>query len=98
MRKKEGEYIRSLKPSLNKVIVGRTKKEYYIDNKEHLSQLMKKYNENNKEHMREYIKQYRETNKEAIREKITCECGCTISRANLPRHKRSAKHDQLMNK
>ena len=68
LRKKEGEYIRSLKPSLNMRIEGRNKTEYYIDNKEHLLQLMNKYNENNKEHVREYMKQYRETNKECIRE------------------------------
>ena len=96
LRKKEGEYIRTLKPSLNMRIAGRTKLEYHNDNKEHLLQLMKKYNENNKEHIIENNKQYRENNKEYIIEKITCECGCIVTRANLPKHKRSAKHQKLM--
>jgi len=121
LRRKEGEYIRSLKSSMNKRIAGRTDHEYYIDNKEkakeyysvnkqHFSQRAKYYNiehkkqyyENNKEAIKEKHKQYKENNKEYLKsysgEKITCECGCIVTRGHLPRHKRSAKHDQLMNK
>ena len=130
LRKKEGEYIRLLNPPLNARIEGRTKKEYYIDNKEHFSQVAKEYYNDNKkqisqkhkdyhidnqEYIREHRKQYYENNKEDIKdknkqykennkeylksysgEKITCECGCIVTRGHLPRHKRSAKHDQLM--
>ena len=128
LRKKEGEYIRYLKPSLNRRIAGRTTKEYYNEhkehlseqhkqyyennkehiseqtkqykenNKEHLSEQKKQYYENNKEHIHEQTKQYRENNKEHIREQIKCECGCIVARDCLSRHKRSAKHKQLMNK
>ena len=97
----EGKYIRELNPSLNKVIAGRTRKEHYIDNKEHLSQRAKEWREDNKGYMAQKVKEWREDNKEYLKahsgEKITCECGCMISRANLPRHKRSAKHQQLIN-
>jgi len=83
LRKKEGEYIRLLKPSLNKQIAGRTKNEYrednretllqakkewYENNKERHSENMKKWQGNNKEYVREHGKQYRENNKEYIRE------------------------------
>lgn len=29
-------------------------------------------------------------------ERIPCECGCVISRGNLPAHRRSKKHERLM--
>ena len=35
-------------------------------------------------------------NKEKVLEPIKCECGCIVTRSHLPRHKRSAKHQQLM--
>ena len=50
LRKKEGEYIRLLKPSMNKIIAGRTQQEYYVDNKEHFLQKAKDWRENNKEY------------------------------------------------
>ena len=59
LRRKEGEYIRSLKPSLNKRMAGRTDYEYQEDNREH----KKEYYQNNKEDMNEYMKQYRKTTK-----------------------------------
>ena len=97
LRKKEGEYIRQLKPSLNMIIAGRTCKEYYIDNKECIREQHKDWRENNNQK----VKEYKENNKEAIRayksEQITCECGCDVTRNHLARHKRSAKHNQLMN-
>ena len=44
--------------------------------------------------------QSREANKDRISchksEKIKCECGCTISRVNLAQHRRSKKHEQLL--
>ena len=49
LRKKEGEYIRKLKPSFNKRIEGRTDKEYYIDNKDALKQKSKEYAAQNRE-------------------------------------------------
>ena len=113
LRRKEGEYIRSLKPSLNKRIAGRTdyeyqednrehKKEYYQNNKEDMNEYMKQYRKNNKEYISQKEKEYKEHNKDFIKayrsDKITCECGCDVTRSHLARHKISAKHDQLMNK
>jgi len=61
--KREGEIIREI-GNLNTVICGRTRKEYYHDNKEKISEIHKNWNENNKEKMNEYFKEYREINKE----------------------------------
>ena len=77
LRKKEGEYIRLLKPSMNKRIEGRTPSEYYYDNNKYFSQKAKEkykqYGENKKENEKEYIsehkKQYYENNREAIKER-----------------------------
>ena len=48
----------------------------------------------------EYDKQYRETNKEKLnekaREKIQCECGCMISRDHISKHRKSKKHQELI--
>ena len=131
--KKEGEYIRALKPTLNKIIPGRTLKEFNEDNKEyirerkqqytedhkeHISQVQKEWRENNKERQKqyrednkehrqqkqrewrednkEYRHQYYQTNKYYCSEKITCECGCIVTRGCLPRHQRSKKHIDLI--
>ena len=58
----EGKYIRELKPSMNKVIAGRTRKEHYIDNKEHLSQRAKEWREVNPGYMTQKVKEWREVN------------------------------------
>ena len=58
---------------VNIEIPNRTRKQYYVDNKEQ-------------------IKQYYVDNKEQKKQKITCKCGCVVSRCNLPRHRRSNKH------
>ena len=64
LHKKEGEIIRMC-GTLNKVISGRTDKEYYEDNKEKIKQ----YKEDNKEKIKENNKEYRDNNKEKIKEK-----------------------------
>ena len=99
LNRREGEHIRN-NNCVNKFIAGRTYKEWVEDNKEHRLEYQKLYNKeyskNNKEKLLEYHKEYRENNKEKIlekmREKITCECGCEITRTNLTRHNLSKKH------
>ena len=67
-----------------------------LDNKEIIKEYKKEYYENNKEILSEKNKIYRESNKEIInqkqKEKITCECGCEITKSNLIRHKKTKKH------
>ena len=57
LTRREGEHIRNNIECLNKLIAGRTLKEW-----------SKEYYENNKEYIKEYAKEYRETNKERIKE------------------------------
>lgn len=106
LHRREGQVQRQI-GTVNKVIAGRTNKEWYIDNKEKMVaykkeyyeknqekilEKKKEYRENNKERMAERDKIYRENNKERVLEKITCNhCGVLISRGNLERHKRTPK-------
>ena len=64
----------------------------------------KEYDKNryevNKESVKAKVKEYKETNKELIREKesevLLCECGCSVTRNKLSRHKKTDKHNKLM--
>jgi hypothetical protein len=82
LHKREGELIREYKDiCVNKIIAGRTRKEYYEDNIEHA----KKYRQDNKE----YIKQNKAT-------KHMCYCGIPYRRDNIPRHNKSNRHIKYM--
>ena len=98
-------------PCVNKVIPGRTKKQYNEDNRELQKKKCKQYHKDNIEAHKDRCKQYYEENKNKIKEnlikkyektrekqleKITCECGCQICRHSLTRHKKSQKHINLM--
>ena len=69
LRKKEGEWIRQLKPSLNKYIAGRTQKEYRYDNRDIILSKRKEWRENNKDHTAQGHKKWREENKEYIQKR-----------------------------
>jgi len=61
---RERHYIDLLKPTLNKNIPARSRKEYREDNKEQIAEKLKQYYKDNKEK----AKQYCENNKEKIKE------------------------------
>jgi adenylate kinase family enzyme len=76
----EGKYIRELE-CVNKIIAGRTKKEYHADHKEIISEYQKQYHEVNKEKLSEYRKK---TN--------SCECGGIYVYSNKSQHLKTIKH------
>jgi group I intron endonuclease len=84
LRFREGYWIRQI-GTLNKKIEGRTKQEY---NKE--------YYDENKEKKKKYYKEYYDENKECILKKTTCDCGCILRKADLNRHRKSKKHNDLI--
>ena len=67
LRKAEGEYILTLKPTLNQKIAGRTRGQYYVDNKDNIIEWNKKYYKDNKNHIQEYCKKYRSENKDKLK-------------------------------
>ena len=75
----------------------RNRERYWIQNNECINnnipnntpkESWKKWSDQNKEKIAEKRKDYKKQNKE----KIACECGCIVSRINLPRHTRTKKH------
>ena len=61
---REGHHIRQNPDCVNKIIAGRTPKEYREKNKEKIKEYQKKYRENNKEKLKAKHKEYREKNRE----------------------------------
>ena len=89
----------------NKPKIAERNKEYREANKE------KEYREANKPEINAYNKEYYQANKTKIAEykqanktkiaerrstKVTCECGCVVTKNSLSRHKKTKKHLQLM--
>ena len=65
LHRKEGEFQRSME-CVNKLIAGRTMKEWKDDNKEIIKEKDKKYREDNKEKIKEKNKVYYDDNKEKV--------------------------------
>ena len=67
LHREERKYIETIE-CVNKIIPGRTKKEYCEDNKDKKLEYNKEYRENNKTYIKEYNKEYWENNKTQIKE------------------------------
>jgi hypothetical protein len=100
LRARERYYIESLN-CVNKRIEGRTKKDYYIDNKEIIIQTQKEYYNDHKTSKLIYQKSYYNKNKEEIKSKketkFTCCCGGYYSNNNKSRHMKSKLHQEFIN-
>ena len=104
LNKREGEVIRLI-GTLNMEIAGRTKSEYYTDNKEKMNIKDRKYYNEHAEQIKQSKKEYRanltDEQKQAVhdrkREKITCICGCMTARSDIAKHMKTKKHNDLMN-
>jgi hypothetical protein len=89
---RERYWIEELNANLNNKIPSRTRKEYDKNNKEIINEKSKEYKENNKEIIKEKKKEYYKKNAEIINQKITCDCGCEITKRILSRHLKTKKH------
>jgi len=67
---------------------------------EYKKQHNKQYNEQHRdeicEQKKQYYEQHRDEIKEKKRQKVTCECGCDVTKYNLSRHRKSPKHHLRM--
>lgn len=100
--RREGEITRANKENaVNKCIAGRTRNEYYQNNKDMLKVKQKDYYNKNKTKCNEFNKVYYECNKEALQEhaneQFTCDCGGRYTRRNKSSHLKSQKHQQWLN-
>jgi hypothetical protein len=97
-KKKERECFENHNSSLNTNFPQRSKKEYYIDNKDEMSIKNKTYNLANKEKIADHKKVMYEINRLEILEKhktetFICECGRLIKCCNRSRHSKSKVHN-----
>ena len=68
LKKRKGEHIKN-NECVNKLVAGRTPKEYYEDNKDKIKEHEKEYREQNKNKLKEKKKkEYQEANKDKIKE------------------------------
>ena len=92
---------------VNKVVPGRSRKEfyaahkeqikaYYEDNKEHIKEQQKSYNDAHKEQRKSYNDANKEHIKELHKQIVKCPCGCEIQKYYLTRHQKTKKHKKLM--
>ena len=79
----------------NKEAILQQQQQKYRENKKVILQKAKEWREKNKEAISQRDKEWREKNKEVIsqKEKIkdTCECGKTLTKTKIPRHKKTKK-------
>lgn len=68
-KKKERYWIETLQATLNKQIPTRTKKEYYVDNKDKFIEYKKEWYIDNREKIKEDKKEYYEDNKDKFKDK-----------------------------
>ena len=103
---KEGLYQNQFKNiTVNIQIAGRSRTDYYNDNKEIICQKVKQYNENNIDKVQAYQKQWYDKNKSEVIETIkikreikeTCDCGGTYSKCRRSEHIKRNKHLSYLN-
>ena len=80
--KRERYWLEELKATLNAKIPSRPKKEY-----------KKEWKKDNPEKMKEQNKKDNEQRKE----KITCVCGCSLTKYHISRHQKTNKHLNFLN-
>lgn len=110
LHKRERFYIEN-NSCVNKIIPGRTNKEWREANAEKIKKHKKEYNQENKEKILEYTRRYRIDHAEQLKQykidnaskinkrnakKITCECGAIVSYSSLTKHKKNKKHFSLL--
>ena len=80
--KRERYWLEELNATLNAKIPSRDKEEY-----------RKKWRKDNPEKNKEQIKR----DSEKFKEKITCVCGCVLTKYHIPRHEKTTKHLNFLN-
>ena len=108
LRKREGELIRALKPTLNSRVECRTMKEYAQDKKDYIHDIHKQYYYENRDKQLARMKTYRENNEDKFKkyrvesqahrfEPFVCDiCGGKYTRAHKLEHERNKKHKKAL--
>ena len=108
--KQEGKHIRE-NDCVNKIVSGRTQKEYQDEHREHILEKKKEYyyenhdyiryqrkilDDLNREKVNERAKGYYQKRKDRLSEKIMCGCGKDYTYGHKARHEKSERHKQYL--
>ena len=101
LKRKERRYIEKLGATLNASIPSRTRKDYYNEHKEEISEKHKQWLTRNAEKVKEYKRNYNLKNQHKIaqyphRQSVACECGCSVLLKGMKRHLTTKKHRDNM--
>jgi len=100
LSKREGEIQRELKPNLNVRIENRTRKEYREEHKEKIALMKREWEKQNPEKVKASKERNIEKKREYDRKNggiiVICECGCSSRKDSLSKHKKTIKHQNLM--
>lgn len=95
LHQRERYYIEN-NECVNKVVPNRTGKEYYIDNKNKISERHKQFYIDNQVKLLEKHNQYYYDNKIRLLEKHKCECGGKFTTNDKAKHNKSIKHQSYL--
>ena len=100
LTRREGELIRANDTCVNKIIPGRTRKQYREDNAEAIKAKKSQFYQDNADKIKEQKKQYRQSNTDKIKahynQKRDCDCGGKYTEANKARHLKTKKHQKYL--
>ncbi len=97
LESREGYYIKN-NVCVNKYVAGRTREEYYNDNKEKIQKYGKEYKLKNSDIIKVKNKEYKLKNKDKLYQKFHCKCGLIYSHSHKARHNKSLKHKKYQKK
>lgn len=84
----------------NKEILAIKKHNYYEENKEKVVANINEWRKNNKEYILERDRKYYHDNKEIIKqrkkEKIDCDCGLSIAKNDIAKHRKTKRHLEIL--
>jgi len=92
---REGEWIRKI-DCVNKVIPGRTGKQYYLDNAEKINKRINKYKQNNIDKVKILNKKWYKINADRINTPNNCECGGKYTTGNISKHLNTNRHQLFL--
>jgi hypothetical protein len=98
---RERYWIENTPNCVNKRIPTRTVKEWKDIHPDYMTEYNKHYNQDpvNKEKQKQRSSEWYIKNRERIltdsEQKVECDCGCTVMKCNLRKHKLTSKHEEL---
>ena len=88
----EDRIMMEMKANMNGMRPSRSKEQYNLDNSDNIKQ----YYVINRDKYKQYYIDNRDKMLQKGSQKVTCECGCVISRSSLSKHRKTQKHLEIL--